>query len=295
MRSLLKRMLPSIGCILLLACNSNTSTTEEKSQAEVTPLVIAAVTGEFIEATDEHEAYTLYKASALSSSDYAKKLTELVFYEESEVEMESETASGDILRKLYPLGWSKEGNFAFAEYSVGYHGDHVVSYSIKNMASGKVVWNKEFIFGMLQDVSEYYSELGAESVVLIKGGESDDELFKYAWTITEKVVIDALKKEDIIFNPESTILKQSNYEGITFAIEKIKSEDDEYEVEYLLKSDQHDSKVIFKDAWEAYQPKVVGVIESPFSKTIAVVCSQKQQVFEMTDGISSSLTGYTLE
>lgn len=280
--------------LAILSCKNKPSTSVEETQAAAANETIQAVIGERIN-NSENGPYTLYKASALKPSDYAKKLKELVFYDNSEVEEASETSGGDILKKLYPLGWSKDGNFAFAEYSVDYHEEHVITYTIKNMASGDKLWNKELVFEMIQDTTEYYSEAEAEMFILTNGNESEDDLFKYAWTVTEKMVMEALNGAGIVFNPATPLLKQTNYQDLSFAIEKIQSEDEDYEVEYLLKSNKHGSKVIFKDNWDAYQPKIVGVIESPFSQVIAVICSQKQQYLEMTDGIEPIITGYALD
>ena len=239
--------------------------------------------------------YAFFMASALKESNYSKKIKELVYYKAPKAPAadSAEIVMADVITTLFPLGWSKEGLFAYAEYSIAYEGSHNVAYTIKNMNSGDTLWRKEIAYGIVSDTAELYFEFDPAAVVLVNGTESKEQVFKYMWLLSEKEVLPGLKKEGIVFDPAVAFTKQAGYQGISFEIEQA-FESEDFLSEYTLKSNKYGPRVIYKDYF-GEQPEVAGLIRSPYTETLVVVCRQRRPLFEMEREIVPILVGYKLD
>jgi hypothetical protein len=145
---------------------------------------------------------------------------------------------------------------------------------------------------MVEDTADLYSELAADKVILIKGPETEEELFRYAWMLDEKVILPELEKAGIRFDPSVDFRKQPKYGTIVFEVEQsVESED--FFAEYRLKGNELDPKVIYSDYF-GEQPKIAGVIKSPYDETIVVVCRQRRPLFEMENEVVPLIEGYAL-
>ena len=240
-------------------------------------------------------------ASNLSKSSYSAGLKELVFYPEKEM-----TERYSQISRLYPLGWSKSGNFAYVQYSMTYHLGHQMTYTVMNMNTGDTLWNEEVIYEITDDkqVEEKYlktgfleSEVMANSVIIAKGDESDEELLEYIWLAGEEVVLKVLKKAGIIFNPSPQFQKQKKFQDISFDIEMKETEEigEGAPIKYYLNSSAHKSVLISENYLHAFDTQVWGVLKNPDSETIAVLCRIKRQFFEMTNEVVPILVGYDVQ
>lgn len=292
-----KLIFPVLCTLVFAACRNNTSTNSGGTAEEMPEETTAAIEDETMEEGGEWEL-TFHKASELKASDLFNQLEELVFYEATEPPAE-EGEPGyrfEQVTKLYPIGWSKDGAFAYAEYAKTYHLGHQVVYTIKNMNTGDILWQQEMTFGMAEEDAgeEAYGELESDQVILIKGDESEEQLFAYAWAASEKALPAALKKAGVVVNPSGKFLKQTNYKGISFEVEERETQAERNPMKYYLKSSKHDPALIWEDYFPASKTTVAGVIKSPQSETIAVLVRQKRQFFEMTDEVVPILVGYSL-
>jgi hypothetical protein len=292
-----KLILPVLYILVFAACRNNTSTNNSGTAEEMPEETTAAIEDETMEEDGEWEL-TFHKASELKASDLFNQLEELVFYEATEPPAEEGEPGRrfEQVTKLYPIGWSKDGAFAYAEYAFTYHLGHQVVYTIKNMNTGDTLWRQEMTFGMAEEDAgeEAYGELESDQVILIKGDESEAKRFEYAWAASEKALPAALQKAGIVVNPSGKFLKQNNYQGIAFEAEERETQDDDNPMKYYLKSNKHDPMLIYESYFPVSDTKVVGVIKSPQSETIAVLVRQKRQFFEMTDEVVPILVGYSL-
>lgn len=293
-----KLFFPVLCSLAFVACQNKTSNNSGETTEEMPEETTVAIEDETMKEDGEWEL-TFHKASELKASDLFNKLEELVFYTAAPPPAEEGEPGHrfEQIAKLYPLGWSKDGNFAYAEYTISYHLGHQVVYTIKNMNSGEAIWQQEMTFGMAEESAgeEAYGELESDQVILIKGGEPEAKLFEYAWAASEQALPAALQKAGIVVNPSGKFLKQNNYRGISFEVEEQATRDENNPMKYYLKSNQYDPMLIFESYFPASETKVAGVIKSPQSETIAVVVRQKRQFFEMTDEVVPILVGYKLK
>ncbi len=292
-------LLPILCGIFLIACKNTTATppeeTSEKLQIEASTVFDDDLTEEDLNAPTVY-----YSASILKESEFSKKLEELVFYENPKTSGDELDENGHHVEftKLYPLGWSKDGNFAWVTHSYTYDLGYQMTYTIQNMNTGDIIWNKQITYGMLEEGSEDEASEGAEShfVIQIKKGETEEQRFKYAWMAREAIVMETLEKAGIVPNPSGEFLQQPNYKDITFTVEGVeKEEDEENPNQYFLKSNKFDPKLIWKDYFPVHEMKVAGILKSPYRETIVVVCMQNRQLFEMTYVTVPILTGYKLD
>lgn len=289
-------IIPTMCCLTLAACQNSPSVKEGDTTGPPAAEPAHVIEGVRVNGGSDYGPYILFNASSFRETENSKKLEKLVFYEAPEAPPanDDEPQIEDAVAGLYPLGWSKGDNFAYAVYSVAFHGAHVVNYELKDMGTGDILWRKEISYAMVKDTAELYSEMAADTVILINGAESDAELFKYAWMVSEKEVLPALEREGIIFNPSGAFLKQDYYKDNTFKVEKTAGEDPGDETEYTLKSNKLGPQVIYKDYF-GREPEVAGVIKSPYNETIAVICRQKRTLFEMANEVVPIIVGYKLD
>ncbi|MCB0632879.1 MAG: hypothetical protein R2824_31280 [Saprospiraceae bacterium] len=293
MNSILKLLVPILCGLTLMACNNHATTGD--GQKALSTEAITAIAGVAVAASENYGPYMLFKASDFNPMGNASKLKKLAYYaaparpetDNEEVRME------DVVASLFPLGWSEAGRFAYATYATDYSGTKMVNYMIKDMAKGDTLWTQYFSYAMVEDTADLYSELEADTVILINGTETEEELFRYAWILHEKTVLPELEKAGIRFDPAMDFRKQSNYGANIFEVEQtVKSED--FFAEYTLKSNKLAPKVIYSDYF-GEQPEIAGMIKSPFNETIVVVCRQRRPLFEMENEVVPLLEGYSLD
>lgn len=293
MNSILKFIIPAMCCLSLMACKNNLPGKETGNPEEAISEITDPPQG--VQIDRDYGTITLFTASDFNATDNSRKLKKLPYYKAPAPPTDTEDMIyiPDAINSLFPLGWSEEGNFAYAIYSIGYNGEHNINYLIRNMGTGDTLWRKDFFYEMVEDTTELYSEVGAETFILINGPETEEDLFRYTWLLNEKTVIPELQQAGIQFDPSATFEKQSNYGNITFeVVQTVENED--FFSEYSLMSNQFEPKVIYSDYF-GRKPEIAGVIKSPYGETIAVVCWQKRQIHEMSNEIVPILSGYQLD
>lgn len=296
MKATIKHLFPLAAGLLMIAIACNPSVKDGGNSTESTAVEntssSTSIQGEQI------GELTFYDAATLPESETFKKLQELVYYDAPKQITEGE--SYDVVTKLYPLGWSTDGKMAYAEYSILYEGEHLLSYTIQDMNTGDTLVSESLAFGMeaSENAEAFYKDNGylesdveSTHVILVKEGESEKALFQYVWTLCEQEILEALKKTGITFDPSASFIAPASYPDASFIVEEQNLSEDEYQ--YTLKSNKYPSKVIYQDFFPA-PTEVVGIINSPFSKNIVVICRQKRQGFEMSNDVVAVLVGYPL-
>lgn len=195
--------------------------------------------------------------------------------------------------EFYPLGWSSNGYFAWLEYSTTYFGGYVMTYSMKDMKSNKVIWSYTNNFALTQDANDDSEAIMDANVVILTTEESsDDKDFRLLWAFDEKLIVSKLKANDIAYQPSGKFLNTAEYKGLTFSIEMVEGADGGNPFEYHIKNSKGIKLLLNKHYQEARLTEVTGILESPFDNTFAVLCLQQRQFFEMTDEIVPFVVGF---
>ena len=269
-----------VGLLLLAACspssqNSETASTETVTIEENAPAT--AIESETI------NGITYYNASTFPESESFKQLKKLNFYGNPD-----EIDEMDQVTEFFPLGWSADGKLAYANYSILYHGDHWLTYTILNVNTGDTLVHKELDYVLMSEEEEE-SEAEASNIIMTTEDVSEKDGFRYVWTASETVVMEDLKKAGIDFKPFNNFTLIANYSEASFEIEE--KEMDPEGVMYTLNSDKYPSKMIYQDYFPA-GVNVSGIITSPVNDNIIVICRLERQAFEMSDEVVALPVSY---
>ena len=273
----------SICIIFLFAC-------EEKKEPAKAPE--PAYNGEKVGWGEVGEIST-YSAAALTESELSKKLKRLDFYQNPNATEEEKEF--ELVTLFYPLGWSEEDKFAYAQFSESYHGEKMVTYIIQNMSTGDTLWKKESEYYLASGSSEVFLEGFPNAVILTNGDETEDELFKYCWRLDESEVANQLEAEGITLTSVGKFMRPAKYTDASFEIEATNNEEEDPPIQYIIKSDKYDPIVFHEDYFPANGTEIVGLNQSPSGENIIVFVMQKQHLFEMTSAVVPILLGYPVD
>jgi hypothetical protein len=295
MKPILKIMLPLACCLVLFTCKNYTQKKSDEQEDVSVEETTDAFDDELITGDNSKEPQLKkphYDLSTMKESAYAKKLMELVYYEKIKKSEEGHTGYSNYYYQLYPFGWSKKGNFAYAEVG-NTEGELEIRFTIKNMNTNKILWSKSNYYAIGDATTQQQGYISINTTEF----KSDTEYkpIQYAWLVHENVLLKVLEKAGIKFNPAVELLKQASYKDITFEITHAEVENGGVEeFKYTLKSNKYDPQFLSQTQFESPKTYISGILKSPYSETIAVVVEQKQYFFEGDSNIVPILIGYKL-
>ncbi|MEO0896162.1 MAG: hypothetical protein AAFY71_07190 [Bacteroidota bacterium] len=192
---------------------------------------------------------------------------------------------------IYPLGWSKSGNFAFAEHGMTYQGAHEITYRILDTNRNDTLFDKTFIYAFVEDTTDdTYLDMDADEVILFKDKAQLTAPFKTLWRTTQQPLFKVFNQFDITFNPRSTYQAVGDFEGPGFKV--IKQTMSEEETAYFLLSKVYPKYLLTRSYFDNEFPSIQGYFVSPNNTHFAVLSRQKRKMFEMTHEIVPYVVGY---
>jgi hypothetical protein len=193
---------------------------------------------------------------------------ELVYYNEKAEEEENDGYYVETTR-FHPLGWSKDGKFAYVKFFDAYSDGLSILVVVQDMASDKVIWSKE-----------------------ANNGISNEALWKELKNSTEKTLAQygIQSKQSIDYRQESW--HRINGQAYKFAL----TTNDRIQINCRAKG--LGEKTIFKQDISAedfeymnISARVTGIIKSPYENRVIVVYRTLSKGFEFIEDESFNLVG----
>lgn len=199
----------------------------------------------------------------------------------------SVTPTARIIEKFYPIGWSKDGKFAFytepADEACGCYFAELV---IQDLRTDKIIWQKK-----------YNSENGGA-----------DDLQKY-WTKNQKEFSRRLAQYGIVPNKDFTLLdsplKTADHTVNVDLFSDVKIAEDTYNskgnVILKLLSDKKGAKTVYQKTYNGkgydgvMNAEIGGILLSPFEPRSAIVLIETRRGYEGPPNITNiKIVGATL-
>lgn len=194
---------------------------------------------------------------------------EVIYYETEEKSEEDQDGSYVVTNSFHPIGWSKDGKFAYIEFFDSYADGLTILVSIQDMTTDQFIWQEETSNGDNEESLWSVVKSNVEKMLSkhqIQSGETIDykedswhringQAYKFALTANNKIQINCRAKglgEKIIFK------------------QKISAEDFEY---------------------EHRGASVSGIIKSPYEDRVIVVYRKLSKGFEFAEDETFHLVG----